>query len=152
MPSPAPLARRPLLLGVVHLLPLPGSPGWIRAQREGGRSRPAPWLRRALADTQVYAEAGFEGVVVENYGDAPFFAGPLPPETTTALAVAARAVRETFPQGRAVGINALRNDARAAVAVAAALRSALRWCRWRLPRSPSAPVPGGCRNKTRREW
>lgn len=120
-PAPTPrsrlLTRRPLLLGVIHLAPLPGSPGWLRARANGRRER---WRERAVADGGIYAEAGFDGVVVENHGDAPFFAGRVPPETSTALAVAARAVREALPASVHVGVNVLRNDGVAALAVAAA--------------------------------
>ena len=111
MPRRDLLSRRPLLLGVVHLQPLPGSPG----HKPGGR-----WRQRAVSDARVYGEAGFDGVVVENFGDAPFFAGRVPAETSTALAVAARAVRDALPPTLSVGVNVLRNDGRAAVAIAAA--------------------------------
>ncbi len=104
---------RPLLLGVVHLAPLPGAP---RARR-GGIDRT---VAAAVADATTYAEAGFDGVLVENHGDAPFFASGVPPETVAAMAVVARAVREAIPADRLVGSNVLRNDARASIAVAAA--------------------------------
>jgi membrane complex biogenesis BtpA family protein len=111
MTSPDLLGRRPLLLGVVHLQPLPGAPG----HRPG-----SPWRRRAASDARAYAEAGFDGVLVENFGDAPFFAGRVPPETSASLAVAAHAVRDAVPPAVAVAVNVLRNDGRAAVAIAAA--------------------------------
>jgi hypothetical protein len=99
------------VIGVVHLLPLPGSP------RHGGRM--APVVARAVADARAYAEGGADAVVVENYGDAPFFKDALPPETVAALAVCAAEVRDAARLP--VGVNALRNDARAALAVAAAV-------------------------------
>ena len=111
MPRRDLLSRRPLLLGVVHLPPLPGAPG----HRAGSR-----WRQRAITDGQAYAEAGFDGVLVENFGDAPFFSGRVPPETSAALAVAARAVRDALPPAVTVGVNVLRNDGRAAIAIAAA--------------------------------
>ncbi len=109
-----PLHRRPLLLGVVHLPPLPGSPRW----RVGAGLEPV--VRRAVRDAGALAEAGFAGVLVENHGDAPFFKGPVPPETVAAVAVAAAAVRRALPAEVAVGVNVLRNDAHAGLAVAAA--------------------------------
>lgn len=112
LPTPF-LARRPLLLGVIHLLPLPGAPG---SSPDGRR----PWLDRALKDARALAQAGFDGVIVENYGDSPFFKGPVPPATVASLATAAAAVRGALPAKLAVGVNVLRNDARAAVAIAAA--------------------------------
>ena len=57
--------RRGVMLGVVHLLPLPGSPGYA------GESLSAIY-DRALADGRAYAEAGFDGLIVENHGDVPF--------------------------------------------------------------------------------
>jgi membrane complex biogenesis BtpA family protein len=102
-------APRPLV-GMVHLLPLPGAPHW------GGSMRAV--LDRAVADAGHLADAGFHGLLVENFGDAPFHPGPVPPETGAALAVAVATVRRTC--GLPVGINALRNDARTALAVCAA--------------------------------
>src|SRR5262245_62009224 len=104
-----PWGRRPLLLGVVHLPPLPGAP---RA------ASMAEVLSRASEDAAAYAEAGFDGVVVENYGDAPYFPGAVPPETVAAMSVATASVRRALPRGLLAGVNVLRNDALAAVAVA----------------------------------
>jgi membrane complex biogenesis BtpA family protein len=102
---------------MVHLLPLPGSPGWVRAGRAGRTEDP---VARAVADAERLLEAGFDGVVVENHGDAPFHARRVPPETVAAMAVAAAAVRRALGPGPLVGVNVLRNDARAALAIAAA--------------------------------
>ncbi|MCA9316552.1 MAG: BtpA/SgcQ family protein [Planctomycetota bacterium] len=107
--------RRPLLLGMVHLLPLPGSP---RHRPERGLAG-ARWLDQAVRDATLLAEAGFDGVIVENLGDAPFFGDDVPDVTVAALGVAAHAVRRTLPRGALLGVNVLRNDARAALAIAA---------------------------------
>ncbi|HTE19976.1 MAG TPA: BtpA/SgcQ family protein, partial [Armatimonadota bacterium] len=56
--------RRPLI-GMVHLLPLPGAPTW-------GGSLPAV-IERAVGDASALQEAGFDGLMVENYADVPFF-------------------------------------------------------------------------------
>ncbi|MEZ6014175.1 MAG: BtpA/SgcQ family protein [Planctomycetota bacterium] len=102
---------RPFLLGVVHLLPLPGAP------RFGGDMRAV--LAAAARDAAAYAEGGAHGIIVENFGDAPFFAGGVPPETVAALALGVAAARDAAP-GLPVGVNVLRNDARAALGIAAA--------------------------------
>ncbi|HEX5136603.1 MAG TPA: BtpA/SgcQ family protein [Planctomycetota bacterium] len=102
------------VIGVVHLLPLPGSP------RYGGSM--AEVLRRAVADARAYAKGGADAVIVENYGDAPFFKEGLPAEAVAALAVAAAAVGDAVKLP--FGVNALRNDARAALGVAAAAGAA----------------------------
>ncbi len=102
--------RHKPLIGVVHLGPLPGAP------RYGGSLDRV--VRQALADARAYLEGGLDGVLVENYGDAPFHAGSVPPATVAALTLAAARVRElgAFP----LGINALRSDGPAALAIAAA--------------------------------
>lgn len=111
-------AKRPLLLGMVHLPPLPGAPRWSPPTR--GHGKPPAWVRRAVDDATALAEAGFDGVLVENFGDAPFHKGRVPAETTAALAVASAAVRAALPRAVAVGVNVLRNDAESALGVAAA--------------------------------
>jgi membrane complex biogenesis BtpA family protein len=97
------------VVGMVHLLPLPGSPGWRDSMDEV--------VERALREATILADAGMDGLLVENYGDAPFFPGPVPALTVAAMSVV---VREVVRQcGLPVGVNVLRNDAEAALAVAA---------------------------------
>lgn len=103
-------SKRPLLIGVVHLLPLPGSPRW-------GGDWPAV-LRRAVADAQAYAAGGADALEVENYGDVPFTKGSVAAETLAAMAVAGRAIGEAVRIP--VGFNVLRNDAGAALALCTA--------------------------------
>lgn len=98
------------LIGVVHLLPLPGSPGFD--------GRITPVLRRAVRDANAYADGGAGAVIVENHGDAPFAKGALAPETVAALARCAAEVAAAV--SIPVGVNALRNDARAALGAAIA--------------------------------
>ena len=109
--------QRPLLLGMVHLQPLPGSP---RHRPERGRQRPG-WLAEAIADARALSRAGFDGVIVENFGDTPFYPRRVPPVTIAGMAVAAAAVRSELPRDLLVGINVLRNDAVAALGIAAAV-------------------------------
>ena len=104
-----------MLVGVVHLLPLPGSP-----RRSPGLDAV---IERAAADARALAAGGADAVIVENFGDAPFDAGPVAPATVAAMTLCARAVREAAP-GLALGINVLRNDARAAIGIAAAVGAA----------------------------
>jgi membrane complex biogenesis BtpA family protein len=98
------------LIGMVHLGPLPGAPRFA-----GDLER---ILAAALADAGTLAEAGFDALLVENLGDAPFFADDVPKATVAALARAVTEVRRAV--ALPVGVNVLRNDARAALAVAAA--------------------------------
>lgn len=76
-------------------------------------------LERARGDARALLDGGVDGVLVENFGDAPFHPGPVPPETVAALA---RAVAEVagLPGSGPTGVNVLRNDARAALGIAAA--------------------------------
>lgn len=98
------------LIGVVHVLPLPGSPGWAGAM--------ADVVNRAVDDATALESAGFDAVILENFGDAPFSRGFAGRGAVAGLsAVAARvADRVRLP----IGANVLRSDAESAVAVAAA--------------------------------
>jgi uncharacterized protein len=96
-----------MLVGVIHLPPLLGSP---RAAEPGASVREAARSARALS--------GYDAIIVENFGDAPFFAGAVPPVTVAAMTACAIAVREAQPD-IPLGINVLRNDPEAALAIAA---------------------------------
>lgn len=103
LPSPA-------LIGVIHVPALPGSPLHTLSMEE--------ILERALADARTLKGAGFDAAIVENFGDAPFPRDTLSPASVAGLAIVAEHVRrETSLR---VGINALRNDAIAALGIAAA--------------------------------
>jgi len=100
-----------LLLGVVHLGALPGSP-LFAGRREV--------LERALADADALVEGGLDGVIVENFSDVPFHKDNVPPATIAEMAVLTERVRRAIGSDCLLGVNVLRNDARAALAVAAA--------------------------------
>ena len=110
-------AHTPALVGVLHLPPLPGSPRWLQAGCPAWETLD----RRVEADARRYAEAGVDGLIVENFGDAPFFK-TAPPETVAALTRLARVVRAAAPN-LPLGINVLRNDAHAALAIAVAAQA-----------------------------
>lgn len=103
------IAALPSLIGVIHLRPLPGSPRF-----DGS---PQGVIDSAISDARVLAEAGFEGVIIENFGDAPFMPGPVSPVTTAVMTTCALSVRTAAP-AVSLGINVLRNDAEAALAIA----------------------------------
>lgn len=96
------------VIGVVHLAPLPGAPGW------GGDF--AAVLDRARADLLALAEGGVDAIIVENFGDAPFRAESVEPETIAAMARVVTELRPLTPLP--LGVNVLRNDAAAALAIA----------------------------------
>ncbi|BAA81463.1 BtpA homolog [Aeropyrum pernix K1] len=106
------------LLGVVHLPPLPGSTGY-KARRYPPRLGKV-WsleeiIEYAVSEASVYEDAGFDGVILENYGDTPY------PKTPGPLQVSAmtRIVREVSSAvGIPVGVNMLRNGSVEALASA----------------------------------
>lgn len=110
-------ARPFLLLGVVHLTPLPGAPRFSTSIDQV--------IERAEQDARALLDGGFHGVIVENFGDAPFYPDHVPPITVAAMAVASRAVASIARAGSAsrryLGINVLRNDAAAALSIAASV-------------------------------
>src|SRR5947207_37935 len=97
------------LIGMVRLPPLPGSPRW-----EGSMDRVAA---AALDDARALVEGGLGALLVENYGDAPFTTGRVAPATVAAMGVIAAELRHAFPK-TPLGVNVLKNDARAALAIA----------------------------------
>ena len=101
----------PRIVGVLHLPPLPGS-------ARGGRAANMDQIVDAiLRDASVYASAGVDTVIVENYGDLPFVRGRVDAAVTSAMTRVVDAVqRET---GMAVGVNVLRNDVITAASIAA---------------------------------
>lgn len=115
-PTASLLLDRPFLfVGVLHLLPLPAGPGpslGFSAVRD-----------RALADAEALARGGAHAAIIENFGDAPFPAGPVDPHVVAFVAALGVEVQRAFP-GLGLGINLLRNDARAALGVAAAIGAA----------------------------
>lgn len=101
--------KPPSLIGMVHLLPLPGSPAFAGDMNLV--------LDRAAIDATILAEAGFGGLMVENFGDAPFFPDDVPAVTVAAITAAVTVVQAAV--SIPVGVNVLRNDALAALGVAA---------------------------------
>lgn len=75
-------------------------------------------LERALVDARHLAEGGMDGILIENFLDAPFFGSQAPPETVAAMSRIVASVCATVDVP--VGVNVLRNDARGALGVAAA--------------------------------
>src|SRR5437773_1815820 len=102
--------NRKILIGVIHLPPLPGSPRW--------RGDLGSVIESAVADALAYERGGARAVFLENFGDMPFAKGCAGPETIAAMAAVGRAVRERIKLP--LGFNVLRNDARAALALCAA--------------------------------
>lgn len=108
--------RDKVVIGVVHLAPLPGAP-----RHEGGNVEAI--YERGIADASAYLEGGCDGVIVENHGDVPFLKpDDIGPETAAHMAVVADRIRREL--GRPIGINVLANAAIPALAVASACGAA----------------------------
>jgi len=105
-----------VVIGVIHSLPLPGSPAYDGQPMQD-------IVRFAVDEAARYRAGGVDGVIVENHGDIPF-ARPeqLGPETAACMAVMTDAVRRT--SGLPVGVNVLANGAVQALAVAKAAGAA----------------------------
>ena len=97
------------VIGMLHLPPLPGS-----ARYDGDVGAAAAC---ALRDADVLAAGGVHGLMLENYGDVPFFPGRVPAHVVAHMTAVACEVRRRFP-GLPLGINVLRHDGRSALAVA----------------------------------
>ncbi|MEM9021239.1 MAG: BtpA/SgcQ family protein [Planctomycetota bacterium] len=108
---PAWASIRHPVIGMVHLPPLPGAPGYTG-------DLPA-LVASAVRDARALAEGGIDGVMIENFGDVPFYQDRVPAETVAAITRAASAVHDVIDLP--LGINVLRNDALSAVAVAVAV-------------------------------
>ncbi|MFB6266673.1 MAG: BtpA/SgcQ family protein [Halodesulfurarchaeum sp.] len=101
------------VIGMVHLDPLPGSP-------RHGETREAI-RERALSDARTLEEEGVDGVLMENFGDTPYHPDSVPKHVVAELTAIGRALQDalTVP----LGVNVLRNDAVAALSVAAAVEA-----------------------------
>jgi membrane complex biogenesis BtpA family protein len=98
---------------MVHLRALPGAPH---------HESVAAVVDAACRDAELLSSGGVDALLIENYGDAPFHPDAVPPETIAGITAAAAAVRRV--SDLPLGINVLRNDARAALGIAAVVGAA----------------------------
>lgn len=103
-------AAIPHLVGMVHLQPLPGAPGFSGSVDDV--------IVAAVADALALAEAGFPALMIENFGDVPFHGDQVGAETIASITRSVTAVQAAT--GLPAGVNVLRNDALAALGIAAA--------------------------------
>jgi len=105
--------QRPTLIGVIHLPPLPGSPLAALPIQD--------IVRRAAEESAILADSGFHAIILENFGDLPFFPHRVPSISVAAMTACACEVRRVVSVP--LGINVLRNDASSALAIAIASRA-----------------------------
>lgn len=101
------------IIGVVHLLPLPTSPRW------GGSLKAV--IDRAEQEATALSAGGVNGIIVENFFDAPFTKNQVDPAVVSAMTLIVQRLMNlvTLP----VGINVLRNDAHSAIAIASCVHA-----------------------------
>ncbi len=101
------------IIGVVHLLPLPTSPRW------GGSLKAV--IDRAEQEATALAAGGVDGIIVENFFDAPFPKDQVDPAVVSAMTVVVQRIMHmvTLP----IGLNVLRNDAQSALAIASCVQA-----------------------------
>ncbi|HYC91260.1 MAG TPA: BtpA/SgcQ family protein [Thermoanaerobaculia bacterium] len=103
------------LIGVIHAQALPGTPG--------GRLGVEAIAEMAAAEAEVYASAGFHGLLLENTHDRPYLKGSaVGPEIVAAMSVIGREIRRAA--SLPLGIQVLAGANRAALAVAHACGAA----------------------------
>lgn len=101
------------IIGVVHLLPLPTSPRW------GGSLKAV--IDRAEQEAAALASGGVDGILVENFFDAPFAKDRVDPAVVSAMTLVVERVKNLIPLP--IGVNVLRNDASSALAVATCVQA-----------------------------
>jgi membrane complex biogenesis BtpA family protein len=102
-------SRKPVV-GMLHVPALPGSP-----HNRLDLTAITDWV---LRDAESLVAGGVDAMILENFGDIPFFPDVVPPHTVAFLSVLAREVRRL--QDVPLGINVLRNDGVSALGVATA--------------------------------
>jgi hypothetical protein len=101
------------IIGVVHLLPLPTSPRW------GGSLKAV--IDRAEREAAALASGGVDGIIVENFFDAPFTKNQVDPAVVSAITVVVQRIQNLVTQP--IGLNVLRNDAKSAMAIASCVHA-----------------------------
>lgn len=101
--------HRCVVIGMLHLPALPGSP----LNKLDLRTI----TQRMLKDAETLIAGGVNGLMLENFGDVPFYTTKVPAHTVAQMTAVAVAVRQRFGQVP-LGINCLRNDGMSALSVA----------------------------------
>ncbi len=96
------------IIGVVHLLPLPTSPLW------GGSLKTV--IARAEREATALASGGVDGIIIENFFDAPFTKERVDPAIVSAMSLIIHRLKQMVMLP--MGINVLRNDAHSSLAIA----------------------------------
>ncbi len=101
------------IIGVVHLQPLPTSPRW------GGDLQAI--ISRAEREATALASGGVDGIIVENFFDAPFVKDQVDPAVVSAMTLLIQEIMNLV--SLPIGINVLRNDGQSAMAIASCVQA-----------------------------
>lgn len=102
-------SRVPLLIGMIHVQALPGSPASSRSVAE--------IVDEARREARILADAGFGALMIENMHDAPYVHAAHAPDVTAIMTRVALAVRDAAP-ALPLGVQVLSGGSREALAVA----------------------------------
>lgn len=105
------LGRKKVVLGMVHLGALPGTPFYQEESYEAVREK-------AIADALALEAGGADGCVVQNAGDRVFALDRADPIIVAAMADIVATIAEVTSPGFQIGVQILRNDLKAALAIA----------------------------------
>jgi membrane complex biogenesis BtpA family protein len=105
------LGRKKIVLGMVHLGALPGTPFYVEGSYDTVRAN-------AVSDARALEAGGADGCVVQNAGDRVFALDQADPVVVVSMADVVRAVNDATGPGFQVGVQILRNDLKAALAIA----------------------------------
>src|SRR5690242_14081769 len=106
--NPAWKSGTKIVIGMLHLPALPGAPMCTQSVAS---------IREVLVrDAQILAQGGVHAVMMENFGDVPFYPDRVPAYVIAQMTALACEVRRRVDLP--LGINVLRNDGRGALAVA----------------------------------
>ena len=101
------------VIGVVHLLPLPTSARW------GGSLTSV--IERAEQEATALVAGGVDGIIVENFFDAPFTKEQVDPAIISAMTLIVDRIKNLVVVP--IGVNLLRNDAIGVMAIASTINA-----------------------------
>lgn len=101
------------VIGMVHTLPLPGTPLY--------KNNDKAILDKAVAEALIYKNAGIDGLIIENMHDVPYLRRQVGPEISAFLSVVAYEIKKQTQLPCGIQVLAGANQAALAVAKAASL-------------------------------
>lgn len=98
------------IIGMIHLKPLLGTPGSTSLRDV---------MDSALRDAENLVDGGVDGLMIENFFDSPFYPEIVPPHVVSSMTLIAWEIKRRYDLP--IGINVLRNDAEASLAIASTI-------------------------------